>query len=619
MIDIRRGLEILKKNIRIAPEKPGVYRMLGEGGKVLYVGKAKNLKNRVRQYFQSSANHTQKVRAMVARVDDFELMLVDSEMEAFTLECNLIKRYKPFYNILLKDDKHYPYLRVNMKEAFPRVTIVRRVAHDGAKYFGPYFGANVVRDALDAVRSIFPIRTCSHKLPTEKALRPCVNYEIGLCRAPCANRISQEEYHELMEGVVDFLGGKFELVLGRLKEKMNQAAANWNYERAAVYRDQITAIDQLMQKQKAIVADGGDQDVAAALIDENGALVQMMYVRGGRLIGSERFSLDNSAEETAEEALSQFIAQYYDESRVPPRELLVNADFPDRAALEERLSGFRQSRVHILVPQRGEKRKLILLAQKNLLEEAEKRRKRLANSYERTIGALEELKDVLGLPERPRRIEGYDISNTQGAQSVGSMVVMIDGVSANKEYRHFRIKTVEGPNDFASMREMLSRRLAHGLKEVEEGAANARFADFPDLILIDGGRGQLNAALEAMRESGLDIPMFGLAKRIEEIVLPNEEESIVLDRHSNALHLIQRLRDEAHRFGITHHRALRAKNSIASRLESIPSVGTARRRALLTHFRSMEALRQASPEEIALVNGISPALAQTIYEYLHKD
>ena len=608
----------LKWKIENLPDSPGCY-IMKSGGEVIYVGKAKNLKNRVRQYFQSSANHTQKVRAMVARVDDFELMLVDSEMEAFTLECNLIKRYKPFYNILLKDDKHYPYLRVNMKEAFPRVTIVRRVAHDGAKYFGPYFGANVVRDALDAVRSIFPIRTCSHKLPTEKALRPCVNYEIGLCRAPCANRISQEEYHELMEGVVDFLGGKFELVLGRLKEKMNQAAANWNYERAAVYRDQITAIDQLMQKQKAIVADGGDQDVAAALIDENGALVQMMYVRGGRLIGSERFSLDNSAEETAEEALSQFIAQYYDESRVPPRELLVNADFPDRAALEERLSGFRQSRVHILVPQRGEKRKLILLAQKNLLEEAEKRRKRLANSYERTIGALEELKDVLGLPERPRRIEGYDISNTKGAQSVGSMVVMIDGVSANKEYRHFRIKTVEGPNDFASMREMLSRRLAHGLKEVEEGAANARFADFPDLILIDGGRGQLNAALEAMRESGLDIPMFGLAKRIEEIVLPNEEESIVLDRHSNALHLIQRLRDEAHRFGITHHRALRAKNSIASRLESIPSVGTARRRALLTHFRSMEALRQASPEEIALVNGISPALAQTIYEYLHKD
>lgn len=608
----------LKWKIENLPDSPGCY-IMKSGGEVIYVGKAKNLKNRVRQYFQSSANHTQKVRAMVARVDDFELMLVDSEMEAFTLECNLIKRYKPFYNILLKDDKHYPYLRVNMKEAFPRVTIVRRVAHDGAKYFGPYFGANVVRDALDAVRSIFPIRTCSHKLPTEKALRPCVNYEIGLCRAPCANRISQEEYHELMEGVVDFLGGKFELVLGRLKEKMNQAAANWNYERAAVYRDQITAIDQLMQKQKAIVADGGDQDVAAALIDENGALVQMMYVRGGRLIGSERFSLDNSAEETAEEALSQFIAQYYDESRVPPRELLVNADFPDRAALEERLSGFRQSRVHILVPQRGEKRKLILLAQKNLLEEAEKRRKRLANSYERTIGALEELKDVLGLPERPRRIEGYDISNTQGAQSVGSMVVMIDGVSANKEYRHFRIKTVEGPNDFASMREMLSRRLAHGLKEVEEGAANARFADFPDLILIDGGRGQLNAALEAMRESGLDIPMFGLAKRIEEIVLPNEEESIVLDRHSNALHLIQRLRDEAHRFGITHHRALRTKNSIASRLESIPSVGTARRRALLTHFRSMEALRQASPEEIALVNGISPALAQTIYEYLHKD
>ena len=608
----------LKWKIENLPDSPGCY-IMKSGGEVIYVGKAKNLKNRVRQYFQSSSNHTQKVRAMVARVDDFELMLVDNEMEAFTLECNLIKRYKPFYNILLKDDKHYPYLRVDLKEPFPRVTIVRRAAHDGAKYFGPYFGANVVRDALDAVRSVFPIRTCSHKLPTEKMLRPCVNYEIGLCRAPCAQRISQEEYRELMDGVVDFLGGKFDLVLGRLKEKMNQASAAWNFERAAVYRDQISAIDQLMQKQKAIVADGGDQDVVVALVDENGALVQVMFVRGGRLIGSERFSLENSAEEAAEEALSQFIAQYYDESRVPPRELLINMEVPDRSALEERLGGFRQGRVHILVPQRGEKHRLILLAQKNLVEEAEKRRKRLANSYDRTIGALVELQNALGLPERPRRIEGYDISNTQGAQSVGSMVVMIDGVSAHKEYRHFRIKTVEGPNDFASMREMLSRRLAHGLKEVEEGEPNARFADFPDLILIDGGRGQLNAALEAMQESGLEIPMFGLAKRIEEIVLPGEEESILLDRHSNALHLIQRLRDEAHRFGITHHRALRAKQSIASKLESIPSVGPGRRRALLSHFRSVEALRQASVEDIAGVNGISPALAQTIYDYLHKN
>ena len=608
----------LKWKIENLPDSPGCY-IMKSGGEVIYVGKAKNLKNRVRQYFQSSSNHTQKVRAMVARVDDFELMLVDNEMEAFTLECNLIKRYKPFYNILLKDDKHYPYLRVDLKEPFPRVTIVRRAAHDGAKYFGPYFGANVVRDALDAVRSVFPIRTCSHKLPTEKMLRPCVNYEIGLCRAPCAQRISQEEYRELMDGVVDFLGGKFDLVLGRLKEKMNQASATWNFERAAVYRDQISAIDQLMQKQKAIVADGGDQDVVAALVDENGALVQVMFVRGGRLIGSERFSLENSAEESVEESLSQFIAQYYDESRVPPRELLINMEVPDRSALEERLGGFRQGRVHILVPQRGEKHRLILLAQKNLVEEAEKRRKRLANSYDRTIGALVELQNALGLPERPRRIEGYDISNTQGAQSVGSMVVMIDGVSAHKEYRHYRIKTVEGPNDFASMREMLSRRLAHGLKEVEEGEPNARFADFPDLILIDGGRGQLNAALEAMQESGLDIPMFGLAKRIEEIVLPGEEESILLDRHSNALHLIQRLRDEAHRFGITHHRALRAKQSIASKLESIPSVGPGRRRALLSHFRSVEALRQASVEDIAGVNGISPALAQTIYDYLHKN
>ena len=608
----------LKWKIENLPDSPGCY-IMKSGGEVIYVGKAKNLKNRVRQYFQSSSNHTQKVRAMVARVDDFELMLVDNEMEAFTLECNLIKRYKPFYNILLKDDKHYPYLRVDLKEPFPRVTIVRRAAHDGAKYFGPYFGANVVRDALDAVRSVFPIRTCSHKLPTEKMLRPCVNYEIGLCRAPCAQRISQEEYRELMDGVVDFLGGKFDLVLGRLKEKMNQASAAWNFERAAVYRDQISAIDQLMQKQKAIVADGGDQDVVAALVDENGALVQVMFVRGGRLIGSERFSLENSAEESVEESLSQFIAQYYDESRVPPRELLINMEVPDRSALEERLGGFRQGRVHILVPQRGEKHRLILLAQKNLVEEAEKRRKRLANSYDRTIGALVELQNALGLPERPRRIEGYDISNTQGAQSVGSMVVMIDGVSAHKEYRHFRIKTVEGPNDFASMREMLSRRLAHGLKEVEESEPNARFADFPDLILIDGGRGQLNAALEAMRESGLEIPMFGLAKRIEEIVLPGEEESILLDRHSNALHLIQRLRDEAHRFGITHHRALRAKQSIASKLESIPSVGPGRRRALLSHFRSVEALRQASVEDIAGVNGISPALAQTIYDYLHKN
>jgi len=610
--------EELKWKIAHLPESPGCYIMKSQG-KVIYVGKAKNLKNRVKQYFQASSNHTPKVRAMVERVDDFELILVDSELEAFALECNLIKRYKPFYNILLKDDKHYPYIRIDLNEPYPRITIVRRTAGDGARYFGPYLGSNAIRDALDVVRSIFPIRSCAHKLPSSRPLRPCVNHEIGLCRAPCAGRISSGEYRTLMEGVTDFLGGKYDAVLSVLKEKMQKASAEWNFERAAVYRDQIAAVEQLMQKQKAIATSGADQDVIAALADENGAMIQVLYIRSGRMIGSDRFQLENAGDENTENILTQFIAQFYDESRVPPKEVLVSMQLSEQETLEERLSGFRSSKVHIIAPQRGEKRKLILLAAKNLNEEAEKRRKKLAASYERTIGALEELQEVLGLSDVPRRIEGFDISNTQGSLSVASMVVMIDGVSARKEYRHFRIKTVEGPNDFASMREVISRRMAHGLKELEEGTSEAKFSDFPDLILIDGGRGQLNAAREAMLESGLEIPMFGLAERIDEIVLPDESESILLDRHSNALHLIQRLRDEAHRFAITHHRALRTKKGIRSRLEDIPSVGPARRRALLAHFRTVEALQNAGIEEISNVKGISPALAQTIYEYLHKN
>lgn len=614
----------LEWKIANLPDSPGCYLMKSKG-EIIYVGKAKNLKNRVSQYFHVSRNHTPKVRAMVEKIDDFDIMLVDGELEAFILECNLIKLHMPHYNILLKDDKHYPFIRIDFREDFPRVELVRRQEKDGAKYFGPFQGATVVREVLDVVRMVFPIRTCNRIIRTDKPQRPCVHHQIGQCTAPCAGKISRDEYHALLQNVADFLGGKYAPILDELKRRMTECSLEMNYERAAVYRDRIRAVDAVMQKQKAISTSIGDQDIIAILHHDADAMIQLMFVRSGRLIGSERFTLEGAGDESPEEALTQFILQYYDSDNMPPHEILLSASPSEHDVIERLLTELHGRRVYILTPRRGEKLKLVRMAMKNLRDEIEKIDRRLQNSHARTIGALEELQTVLGLEKLPRRIEGYDISNTQGALSVGSEVVMIDGVCANREYRHYRIKTVQGANDFASHYEVMTRRLSHGLEELEQrkreglDPEGGKFSWLPDLILIDGGCGQLNAALDAMHGMGLNIPMFGLAERIDEIYLPGQTETIILDRHSNALHLIQRLRDEAHRFAITHHRRLRGRTSVSSQLDGVPGVGEARRKAILKHFRTVEALKSAEIEDLEKVPGLPKNVAEAVYLFLRQE
>lgn len=613
----------LEWKIANLPDSPGCYLMKSEG-RIIYVGKAKNLKNRVSQYFHNSRAHTPKVRAMVDKIDDFDIMLVSTELEAFTLECNLIKLHMPHYNILLKDDKAYPYIRVNLSEDFPRIELARRQERDGARYFGPYRGATIVREVMDVLNMIYPLRTCAYSVNPSKPRRPCVHHQIGQCLAPCSGKVSREEYRAELDKALDFLGGKYKPVLDALKSRMADCARDMNYEGAAVYRDRIRAVESLIEKQTAISTTASDRDVIATLHHDADALVCIMFIRSGRLIGSEKFTLEGAGDDAPGEILTQFMLQYYGPENVPPREITLSTIAPEAAIVEELLSEQAGHRVYIQSPRKGDKFHQISIAMKNLRDEAEKLDKKLMNTHARTLGAAEELGKILGLPRTPRRIEGYDISNTQGAQSVASEVVMIDGVCANKEYRHYRIKTVQGANDFASMHEVISRRLSHGLTELAERQAagldpkGGKFSDLPDLILIDGGPVQLQFAQEAMHALRLDIPMFGLAERIEEIWLPGSDTSIILDRHSNALHLIQRLRDEAHRFAITHHRALRTKSSVSSRLDTVPGVGPTRRKNILKHFKTVEALKAAAPEEIAQVPGLPKPIASAIWTMLHE-
>lgn len=614
----------LEFKIRSLPDSPGCYLMKSKG-EIIYVGKAKNLKNRVRQYFHASASHTPKVRAMVEKVDDFDIVLVDGELEALILECNLIKKHMPWYNILLKDDKHYPFIRIDLREPFPAVELRREQVKDGARYFGPYVGAAAVREVLDISRMLFPIRHCTKPLKPGMKARPCLHHQVGQCLAPCAGLVDEATYGAEIKKLIHFLSGHYDDVLKELKSRMAEAAAAMNYERAAVYRDRIRAVNDLMQRQKALDVGGEDRDIIAELPVDADVLVQVMLTRGGRLISSEMFTLSRAADDEPGEVLTRFMTQYYSAENPPAPEVLVSAPLPESAVLEELLGEIIHRRVRISCPQRGDKAKLVQMARKNLRDEAAKIEKKRARSRERTIGALEELQAVLGLPKPPRRIEGYDISNTQGVLSVASEVVMIDGVSARREYRHYRIRDIEGPNDFESMKQVITRRLSHGLAEKaqreREGLdpLGGKFSDLPDLILIDGGPEQVRFAQEAMRAQGLDIPMFGLAKRLDEIVLPDSDESILLDRHSEALHLIERLRDEAHRFAITHHRALRQKKGVGSKLEEIPGIGPRRRRAILTHFKTMEALRSATEDEIAGVDGVTRENARAVYRYLHAD
>ncbi len=608
--------DTLRLKIAMLPDSPGCY-LMKHGGEIIYVGKAKNLKNRVRSYFMQK-EHTPKVEAMIAKIEDFDIILCETNLEALMLECNLIKLHKPYYNILLKDDKHYPYIRIDEREPYPRAQMVHHMVRDGAKYFGPYIGGGAVREVMEVLRQTFPLRTCSQAPDPDKPRRPCVHYEIGQCCAPCAGKITPEAYAEIVRQVIGFLNGKSDEVLKDLKRQMAEASRQLQFEKAALLRDRIRDVEGLLERQLAQSTAGGERDVIAVWSDGLDAMCEVLHIRGGKMIGGDNFALERAGDEEAATVIGDFLLQYYEDGRMLPREVLCQALPADETeelagALAERRGGS----VRLLVPQRGEKRALVLMAEKNARDALEKRNARAKASYERTIGAAKALAEAIGMTTVPRRIEGYDNSNIQGAQPVASMVVFIDGKPARKEYRHFKIKTVVGANDFATMEEVLGRRFRRGLTEHEENP-DSGFGDLPDLILIDGGPEQLLFARRAMLAAGANIPMFGLAKKLEEVWLPGADAPIMLDRHSPALYLIQSVRDEAHRFAITFHRHLRSKQTIRSQLEEIPGVGPKRRTALFKAFGSLEAVKKASVEELAAVDGMNHTAAQTIYEWARK-
>ena len=610
----------LEYKIKMLPDSPGCYIMKSQG-EIIYVGKAVNLKNRVRQYFHGS--HTPKVAAMVSRVDDFDLMLCQTNFEALTLECNLIKKHKPFYNILLKDDKQYPYLRIDLNERYPRLTLARNMdgQRAGVKYFGPYIGATAVRQVMEEVRRFFPLRTCQLSLPLKTPRRPCVHHQIGKCLAPCAGKVSEEDYQAILKRVIDFLNGDSRELLAELTREMSEASARMEYEQAAVIRDKIDDIRRLMEEQHAIQTRDVEQDVLAVAQDGQDAMVQLTHIRAGRMEGGRSFLMENCGTETPQAVLAGFLTQYYDDAHLIPRNVLVQSLPEPVEELEQWLRERRGGAVTLAVPQRGDKLDLVRLALKNAEDALAKHRQSAAVKDMRTRQAMKELQEALGLPALPRRIEGYDISNTQGILSVASMVVFEGGLPNKKAYRIYRIKTVEGANDFASMAEVITRRFTHGLRERHErmeaglNPDTGSFSKLPDVILIDGGPEQLLFAHRAMQEAGGSVPMFGLAKRFEEIYLPGREEPIVLDRRSNALHLVQHVRDEAHRFGITHHRALRGKEGLRSELSAIPGIGPKKQAALIRHFKSVKAIFEATREELCEAEGISNGMAQRILDY----
>lgn len=595
------------------PDNPGVYLMKNQDGTIIYVGKAVNLKNRVRSYFRTLPPDALKTKALVRNIADFEYIIVDNEVEALVLECNLIKKYRPKYNISLKDDKTYPYLKIT-NEDYPRVIITRNYIKDGGKYFGPYPSVTVLRETLELLRSIFPFRVCKQRTFTND--RPCLNYQIKRCYAPCCGKISKEDYAQLIAKINDFFDGKHEELLADLTKQMNEAAENLHFEQAARLRDQIRGIERAINDQKAVLSGNDDKDVLGLAMGANEVIVQIFFIRAGKIVGRENYALHDAIDGGKAEILAAFIKQFYLDNQFIPPNILLEEELSEAEILQTWLSEKRGGKVQFTVPKRGQQKELVDLVVRNAEEELLKKRERALADSERLNDALAELQAALHLPRLPKRIECYDISNTQGTESVASMVVFVDGKAKKDQYRKFRIKTVIGPNDFASMNEVLLRRLGHMDTDV-------KFAkDNPDLIIVDGGKGQLAFALKALAEMGYnDIPIAGLAKKEEILFLPNEDEGVYLPRDSQALYLVQRIRDEAHRFAITFHRSLRGKRNLASVLDDIPGVGVKRKNALLRHFGSLTKITQATAEEIAEVEGIGEVLAEEIYEYLktHQD
>lgn len=603
----------LEEELKKLPDKPGVYIMHDKIGTIIYVGKAVSLKNRVRQYFRPSTNHSAKIKRMVSKIDYFEYIITDSELEALVLECNLIKEHSPKYNTMLKDDKTYPFIKITTGEHFPRVLFSRKIVHGTGKYYGPYTSAGAVKDTIELLCKLYKIRTCNRKLPADQGReRPCLNYHIGQCSAPCQGYINEEDYRKSIESVMEFLDGDYSHILKSLTQQMQQASENMEFEEAAKYRDLIASVKQVAQKQKITMDDVTDRDVIAVACDGQDAVVQVFFVRSGKLLGRDHFHMSVAEGDTRGEILSQFIKQYYGGTPYIPNVVMIQEEIEDSDVISQWLSGIKKRKVNIITPKKGDKEKLVELAYRNaqmvLIQDGEK----IKREQQRTVGAMEEIAGWIYL-SGVRRVEAYDISNTSGVESVGSMVVFQDGKPARNDYRKFKIKTVKGPDDYKSMKEVLTRRFKRALE------SSAGFDIYPDLIMMDGGKGQVNIALEVLEELGLSIPVCGMVKddnhNTRGLYYNNVE--IPVDKRSEGFKLITRIQDEAHRFAIEYHRSLRSKAQVSSVLDGIDGVGPARRKALMKHFMEIEKIRHASVEELMEATGINRGVAENIYNYFH--
>ena len=609
----------IQEELKKLPGRPGVYIMHDENDHIIYVGKAISLKNRVRQYFQSSRNKGVKIEQMVTHIRRFEYIVTDSELEALVLECNLIKEHHPKYNTMLMDDKTYPFIKVTTNEDFPRVMMSRKMLKDKARYFGPYTSSQAVRDTIDLIHKLYHLRSCNRSLPRDIGKeRPCLNYHIKQCDAPCQGYISQEEYGKAVSQVIRFLNGSYDSVLNELEEKMDAASEALEFEKAIEYRELINSIKKVSQKQKITDSSGEDRDVLAVASEDEDAVVQVFFIRGGRLVGRDHFYLRISRDESASEILNSFVLQYYAGTPFIPAELMLQEEIEDRRLLEEWLTAKRGQKVMLKVPQKGMKEKLVELARENAALVLSKDKERLKREEGRTIGAVKEIASLLGLGEIIR-MEAFDISNTNGFESVGSMVVYEKGRPKRNDYRKFRIKGIKGADDYGSMREVLTRRFKHGLRERQENTGLGKFTAFPDLIMMDGGRGQVNVALQVLDDLHLEIPVCGMVKddhhRTRGLYYHNQE--IPIDRSSEAFRLITRIQDEAHRFAIEYHRQLRGKGQVHSILDDIEGIGPARRKALMRRYLSLDEIKKASKDELAEIPSMNEKAAEAVYKFFH--
>ncbi|MBS5788529.1 MAG: excinuclease ABC subunit UvrC [Clostridioides difficile] len=600
----------IQEHLKNLPAEPGVYLMKDKFDNIIYVGKAISLKNRVRQYFQSSKNHSSKVKSMVTNIDKFEYIITDSELEALILECNLIKRYRPKYNVLLRDDKTYPYIKVTVNEDYPRLLKVRRVLKDKAKYFGPYTNIAAVNDTIEVLRSVYPIRSCN--IDIDKAIRnnmrPCLNKHINKCVGPCTGTVSKEEYGKMIDEIIYCLSGKEEKLIDILTEKMQKCSEEFNFEEAAKYRDKIMSLEELVQKQKIDnVASDLNQDIIAMARAHDEACVQVFFIRNGKIVGREHFILEGVLDSPRSSILGSFVKQFYMEQEYIPKELIIEDEIEDSFVLEEWLTSKKGQKVTIRVPQKGEKKSLVEMVRKNAIEYLEKFSDMNKRKYEKSVGALEELQKLLELDEIPNRIESFDISNIQGVDSIGSMVVFTKGKKDKKEYRRYKIKTVEGPNDYDSMAEIVERRIKYG--------------NLPDLMLLDGGKGQVSAVKRILDLYEIDLPLWGMYKddnhRTKGLV--NKDREIELDKTSNLYRFVASIQEEVHNYAISYHRSLRNKALTKSVLDNIPGIGDKRKKALLNHFKEIDAIKAATFEELNEVDGMNKSSSESVYNFFHKD